>query len=83
MKKSPLGMFIMLTAVGDGSPIRIRTKEIRWWFDAKGGCKVAADDTNSPFVVRESAEEIDRVCRAYPHLTDDEFVGAHIDEWLG
>ncbi len=28
------------------------------------------------------AEEIDRVCRWYPHLTDDEFVRAHLDEWL-
>lgn len=28
------------------------------------------------------AEELDRVCRAYPHLTDDEFVAAHRDEWL-
>ena len=28
------------------------------------------------------AEEIDRVCRAYPHLNDDEFVAAHLDEWL-
>jgi dihydrodipicolinate synthase/N-acetylneuraminate lyase len=28
-------------------------------------------------------EEIDRVCRAYPHLQDDEFVSAHLDEWLG
>jgi dihydrodipicolinate synthase/N-acetylneuraminate lyase len=27
-------------------------------------------------------EEIDRVCRAYPHLSDDEFVAAHRDEWL-
>ena len=27
-------------------------------------------------------EEIDRVCRAYPHLSDDEFVLAHRDEWL-
>jgi dihydrodipicolinate synthase/N-acetylneuraminate lyase len=27
-------------------------------------------------------EEIDRVCRAYPHLADDEFVAEHIDEWL-
>jgi len=27
-------------------------------------------------------EEIDRVCRAYPHLSDDEFVAAHLDEWL-
>ena len=27
-------------------------------------------------------EEIDRVCRACPHLTDDEFVAAHRDEWL-
>lgn len=28
------------------------------------------------------AQEIDRVCRAYPHLTDDAFVAAHLDEWL-
>jgi len=30
---------------------------------------------------RGQAEEIDRVCRAYPHLGDDEFVAAHLDEW--
>lgn len=29
------------------------------------------------------AEEIDRICRRYPHLTDDEFVAEHLDEWLG
>ena len=28
------------------------------------------------------SEEIDRVCRAYPHLTDDAFVKEHIDDWL-
>lgn len=27
-------------------------------------------------------EEIDRVCRAYPHLSDDEFVQDHLDKWL-
>ncbi len=27
-------------------------------------------------------EEIARVCRAYPHLSDDTFVAAHLDEWL-
>jgi dihydrodipicolinate synthase/N-acetylneuraminate lyase len=27
-------------------------------------------------------EEIDRVYHAYPHLNDDEFVAAHLDEWL-
>jgi dihydrodipicolinate synthase/N-acetylneuraminate lyase len=27
-------------------------------------------------------EEIERVCRAYPHLNDDEFVAQHRDEWL-
>jgi dihydrodipicolinate synthase/N-acetylneuraminate lyase len=27
-------------------------------------------------------EEIDRVCRAYPHLTDDEFVQSNLDNWL-
>ena len=28
------------------------------------------------------AEEIDRVCLLYPDLTDDDFVAAHLDEWL-
>lgn len=28
------------------------------------------------------AGEIDRVYRDYPHLTDDEFVREHLDEWL-
>ena len=27
-------------------------------------------------------DEIDRVCRAYPHLTDDDFVRRHLHEWL-
>ena len=30
----------------------------------------------------DQAEEIDRVCRAYPHLNDDAFVAVHRDEWL-
>ncbi|GDY14476.1 dihydrodipicolinate synthetase [Planctomycetota bacterium] len=29
------------------------------------------------------SEEIDRVIAAYPHLTDDEFVAANRDRWLG
>jgi hypothetical protein len=28
------------------------------------------------------AEEIDRVCKLYHHLQDDEFVYAHLDEWM-
>lgn len=28
------------------------------------------------------AEELDRVCAAYPHLADDTFVRAHLKEWL-
>ncbi|MFZ9683222.1 MAG: dihydrodipicolinate synthase family protein, partial [Cephaloticoccus sp.] len=28
------------------------------------------------------AEELDRVCRAYPHLIDDDFVATHRDSWL-
>ena len=28
------------------------------------------------------SEELDRVIRAYPHLTDDAFVAEHRDEWL-
>jgi dihydrodipicolinate synthase/N-acetylneuraminate lyase len=27
-------------------------------------------------------EEIDRVCRSYPHLTDDEFVEQNLDRWM-
>jgi dihydrodipicolinate synthase/N-acetylneuraminate lyase len=28
------------------------------------------------------SDEIDRVCRAYPHLSDNQFVQEHLDEWL-
>lgn len=28
------------------------------------------------------SEELDRVCRRYPHLTDDEFVAENLDRWL-
>jgi len=28
------------------------------------------------------AGELDRVCRAYPHLVDDEFVAEHLETWL-
>jgi dihydrodipicolinate synthase/N-acetylneuraminate lyase len=28
------------------------------------------------------AAEIDRVCRAYPHLADDEFVSANLEGWM-
>jgi dihydrodipicolinate synthase/N-acetylneuraminate lyase len=28
------------------------------------------------------AAEIDRICRAYPHLNDDTFVREHLDQWL-
>jgi hypothetical protein len=27
-------------------------------------------------------EEIDRVCKSYPHLQDDIFVKEHLDDWL-
>lgn len=36
------------------------------------------DETLSP----GQAEEIDRVCAAYPHLTDDDFVRENRDRWL-
>jgi hypothetical protein len=39
---------------------------------------LSAGDVLSP----GQAAEIDRVCRAYPHLADDAFVRAHLDEWL-
>lgn len=28
-------------------------------------------------------EELDRVCRSYPHLNDDEFIAENLDRWLG
>ena len=28
------------------------------------------------------ARELDRVCHAYPHLLDDEFVAEHLETWL-
>jgi hypothetical protein len=28
------------------------------------------------------AAEIDRVCRSYPHLADDEFVAENLEEWM-
>jgi dihydrodipicolinate synthase/N-acetylneuraminate lyase len=31
---------------------------------------------------RGQSQEIDRVLESYPHLTDDEFVARHLDEWL-
>ncbi|MDE0255184.1 MAG: dihydrodipicolinate synthase family protein, partial [Rhodospirillaceae bacterium] len=36
------------------------------------------DETLSP----GQAEEIDRVCRAYPHLNDDSFVAENLERWL-
>jgi dihydrodipicolinate synthase/N-acetylneuraminate lyase len=27
-------------------------------------------------------EEIDRVCRSYPHLQDNDFIAQHLDDWL-
>ena len=28
------------------------------------------------------ADEISRVARDYPHLTDDAFIAEHLDEWM-
>jgi hypothetical protein len=39
-------------------------------------------DGNERLSAGQSAE-IDRVCRAYPHLMDDAFVAQHRDRWLG
>jgi len=38
-------------------------------------------DPNEELSPGQSAE-IDRVCKSYPHLQDDEFVQEHLDEWL-
>lgn len=42
----------------------------RWCLDQREGL--------SPGQLRD----IDRVCEAYPHLADDEFVAEHLDHWL-
>lgn len=42
----------------------------RWCLDAKEELS------------RGQAAEIDRVCRAYPHLADDAFVRARVDGWM-
>jgi hypothetical protein len=44
---------------------------------ANGFC-LDAQETLSPC----QAEEIDRVCGAYPHLSDEEFIAKHLGEWL-
>jgi hypothetical protein len=49
---------------------RLGLLEGRWCLDS--------DEDLSP----GQAEEIDRVCKLYPHLQDDEFVHAHLAEWL-
>jgi hypothetical protein len=49
---------------------RQRLLEGRWCLDP--------DEELSP----GQSEEIDRVCKAYPLLRDDDFVKEHIDEWL-
>jgi hypothetical protein len=38
-------------------------------------------DPHETLLSAQSAE-IDRICGAYPHLTDDAFVAAHRDKWL-
>jgi dihydrodipicolinate synthase/N-acetylneuraminate lyase len=43
-----------------------------------GSSRTLAGETLS----RGQAAQIDRVCRAYPHLTDDEFVTDHREAWL-
>ena len=40
-------------------------------------CLDPAEDLSSG-----QAEEIDRVCDAYPHLNDNAFVREHLDKWL-
>ncbi len=42
----------------------------RWCLDAKEELSAG------------QASDIDRVCRVYPHLADDEFVRKHLDHWL-
>ena len=44
---------------------------------ASGRC-LDSRETLSP----GQAADIDRVCESYPHLADDEFVAAHLEEWM-
>lgn len=43
-----------------------------------GSTRTLSDETLGP----GQAAELDRVCRAYPHLMDDEFVAEHLHAWL-
>lgn len=44
----------------------------------EGNWTLKRDEVLSP----HQAAEIDRVCAAYPHLTDDDFVRRNLDRWL-
>ena len=44
----------------------------------EGTWTLKRDETLSP----GQLEEIERVCKDYPHLTDDEFVKVNLDRWL-
>lgn len=44
----------------------------------EGAWTLKRDEVLSP----GQTEEIDRVCKAYPHLTDDEFVAENLERWL-
>ncbi len=52
-------------------------------FSAGRGCLQALVPRPKRDAQPRQSEELDRVSRTYPYLTDDDFVGEHLGEWLG
>jgi len=51
-------------------------------FCAARACSLAAGVSIRRGPLARPLEEIDRVCRAYPHLADDQFVSENLARWL-
>jgi len=63
------------------------------YYAAAGAGGIAVGVHTTQFAIRDPkiglfepvlalAAEIERVCRAYPHLTDDQFVAEHRAKWM-
>ena len=55
---------------------------IHWVLQQQGLMRGTSTLNPAERLMHGQAAEIARVCRQYPHLTDDDFVAAHLDEWL-
>ena len=68
---------VVVTGLGTVNPIAHSVPEF-WQGLLAGRWCLDQDESLSP----GQAREITRVCAAYPHLTDDDFVREHRDRWL-